>query len=255
MAAADFAPPGLRAASVSVTRGGRRVLSEVSFAAPGGQVTAIVGPAGSGKGALLRCFNRMHDLDGAAEMSGAVFRGNEELVRLPEHLAGLRRRIVLVSGRAGLFPRSISFNVAFGLRINRYRGDIDRQVQTALETAGLWPEVGDRLDQSAMALGAGQMQRLCLARALAVEPEALLLDHPTSGLDRNESGKIEDIIVSLRGRHTILLATENLGQASRISDYTAFVQDGELVEFGETERVFTNPEHPLTEAFITGRTG
>src|SRR5690348_7918674 len=236
----------------------RRVAAvrDVSLFFPTNTVTAILGPSGCGKSTFLRCLNRMHELsDGAAVKGRVLLDGRDIYAGDP---IAVRRRIGMVFQRPTPFPTmSIYDNVAAGLRVNgrRSRADVDAAVEAALKRAALWDEVKDRLKQSALALSGGQQQRLCIARALAPEPEVLLLDEPTASLDPAGTQRIEELCHELKTNYTIVIVTHNLQQAARVSDYTAFFYVGDLVEVGRTEVLFTTPTQERTEAYITGRFG
>uniref|UniRef100_A0A832LW29 Phosphate ABC transporter ATP-binding protein PstB n=1 Tax=Caldimicrobium thiodismutans TaxID=1653476 RepID=A0A832LW29_9BACT len=223
------------------------------------KVTAIIGPSGCGKSTLLRSFNRMHDLYPGTRYEGAIYLYPEGINLVSKGVEPLyiRRRIGMVFQKPNPFPKSIFENVAYGLRINGVtdRKLIEEKVEKALRDAALWEEVKDRLKENAYSLSGGQQQRLCIARAIAVEPEVLLFDEPTSALDPISTSRVEDLIVELKEKITIVIVTHNMQQAARISDYTAFMYLGELVEFGKTEKIFTNPEKKLTEDYISGRFG
>ncbi|WP_121013162.1 phosphate ABC transporter ATP-binding protein PstB [Hydrogenivirga caldilitoris] len=223
------------------------------------KVTAIIGPSGCGKTTLLRCFNRMHDLYEGARYDGEAILHPDGINLISPNVDPLkvRMRVGMVFQKPNPFPKSIYENVAYGLRIRGIKNKnlLDEAVELALRRAALWDEVKDRLHINAYSLSGGQQQRLCIARAIAVEPEILLFDEPTSALDPISTSKVEDLIVELKERVTIIIVTHNMQQAARISDYTAFMYIGELVEFGETEKIFTKPNEKLTEDYITGRFG
>ncbi len=223
------------------------------------QVTAIIGPSGCGKTTLLRSFNRMHDLYPGNRYEGEIILypdGINIIDRSVDPIA-IRMRIGMVFQKPNPFPKSIYENVAYGLRIKgiKKKSILDEKVEEALRAAALWEEVRDRLHENAYSLSGGQQQRLCIARAIAVEPEVLLFDEPTSALDPISTAKIEELVVELKKRLTIVIVTHNMQQAARVSDYTAFMYMGELVEFGPTEKIFTKPDSKLTEEYITGRFG
>ncbi|HSJ15067.1 MAG TPA: phosphate ABC transporter ATP-binding protein PstB [Longimicrobiales bacterium] len=251
-------PPGdieLEARNLSVLYSEARAVKEISIRIPDRKVVAFIGPSGCGKSTLLRCFNRMNDLIPGARVEGeALFQG-QNLYGPGVDAVDVRRRIGMVFQKPNPFPKSIYDNVAFGPRINGYRGDLDELVERSLHDAALWDEVKDRLDQSALALSGGQQQRLCIARSLAVEPEVLLMDEPASALDPLATQKIEDLIFELKQQYTVVIVTHNMQQAARVSEYTAFLYMGELIEYGLTEEMFTNPREERTEAYITGRFG
>ncbi len=248
-------PIELEARGLSVYYGARPAVKEVSIGIPDRKVVAFIGPSGCGKSTLLRCFNRMNDLIPGARVEGeALFQGHD-LYGAGMDPVDVRRRIGMVFQKPNPFPKSIRDNVAFGPRVNGYTGDLDELVERSLRRAALWEEVKDRLDSSALALSGGQQQRLCIARALAVEPEVLLMDEPASALDPIATQKIEELIRELKEDYTVVIVTHNMQQAARVSDYTAFLYMGELIEYGPTGRLFTNPAEERTEAYITGRFG
>ncbi len=240
--------------------GGKRALNSVSMRIRARQVTAIIGPSGCGKSTFLRCFNRMNELIPGAALDGSVeFRGRDIYDRRVDPVS-IRRQIGMVFQKPNPFPKSIHANIAFGARVNGMSVDMDELVETSLRKAALWDEVKNDLKQSGLALSGGQQQRLCIARALAVEPEVILMDEPCSALDPIAATRIEDLIRTLSETYTIVIVTHNMQQAARVSDKTAFftVGDGgggELVEFDDTHRLFTTPGDPRTEAYITGRFG
>jgi phosphate transport system ATP-binding protein len=245
----------IEARELSVFYGDTEAVKKISLAIPDRKATAFIGPSGCGKSTLLRCFNRMNDLIPFARIGGdALFHG-ESLYGPGVDPVDVRRRIGMVFQKPNPFPKSIYDNVAFGPRINGFRGKMDEMVEKSLRRSALWDEVKDRLDSSALALSGGQQQRLCIARALAVEPEVLLMDEPASALDPIATQKIEDLIYDLKQEYTVIIVTHNMQQAARVSDYTAFLYMGELIEYGPTQRLFTNPREERTEAYITGRFG
>ncbi len=251
-------PPGpieLETRALSVYYGTSAAVRDVSIQIPDRRVVAFIGPSGCGKSTLLRCFNRMNDLiPGACVAGQALFQGKDLYGRAVDPV-DVRRRIGMVFQKPNPFPKSIYDNVAFGARINGYRGDMDQRVEQSLRHAALWEEVRERLDSSALALSGGQQQRLCIARALAVEPEVLLMDEPASALDPIATQKIEELIYKLKEHYTVVIVTHNMQQAARVSDFTAFLYMGELIEYGPTKQLFTNPIEERTEAYITGRFG
>lgn len=245
--------PILSAQGLSVNFGRRPALTDVSLDVPRGRIVSVIGPSGCGKTTLLRSFNRMNELVAGARTTGAVrFEGTNLYA---EHVdpVEVRRRIGMVFQQATPFPKSVFDNVAFGPRAGGFSGDLHGLVQEVLEAAGLWPEVAGDLDTPATSLSAGQQQRLCIARTLAVKPGVLLMDEPTSALDPTATARIESLVDALRESYTIVIATHNLQQAARLSDMTAYLDRGELVEYGPTETVFTNPGEPRTESYVTGR--
>ena len=250
----------LEVRDVSVYYGSFRALDSISIDVPRNRVTALIGPSGCGKSTLLRCMNRMNDLIPSARMHGRIGFGELDLLDPSIDAVDVRRRIGMVFQKPNPFPKSIYENVAFGARINGYTGDLDRLVEEALRRAALWDEVKDELDKSGLALSGGQQQRLCIARAIAVQPEIILMDEPASALDPVATLKIEDLMRELAEDYTIVVVTHNMQQAGRVSDYTAFLLAGEervgrLVEFGPTTDIFTNPTDQRTEDYITGRYG
>ncbi|MFQ5536291.1 MAG: phosphate ABC transporter ATP-binding protein PstB [Gemmatimonadota bacterium] len=247
--------PALEARSLSVFYGDKQAVREVSLEIPANRVVALIGPSGCGKSTLLRCFNRMNDLIPAARVEGEVNFHGQNLYATDVDPVEVRRRIGMVFQKPNPFPKSIFDNIAFGPRVNGTSGNLDEIVERSLRQAALWEEVHDRLRDSAYALSGGQQQRLCIARTLAVKPEIILMDEPASALDPLATQRIEDLIVELKENYTIVIVTHNMQQAARISDYTAFLYMGELVEYGPTEMIFTNPLEERTEAYITGRFG
>ncbi len=236
---------------------GVAALKDVNLKLADSKVTALIGPSGCGKSTLLRCFNRMHDLYAGNRYEGEIILHPDGVNMLAVDPIEMRMRVSMVFQRPNPFPKSIYENVAYGLRVRGItrKGIIDEQVERALTDAALWGEVKDRLQDQASNLSGGQQQRLCIARALAVEPEILLFDEPTSALDPIATASIEELIAELRSRVTILIVTHNMQQAARVSDYTAFMYIGELVEFGNADEFFTNPKQKRTEDYITGRYG
>ncbi|MEN8143635.1 MAG: phosphate ABC transporter ATP-binding protein PstB [Gemmatimonadota bacterium] len=245
----------LETRDLSVHYGDAHAVRSVSLAIPRNQVVAFIGPSGCGKSTLLRCFNRMNDLIPAALVTGQVLFGDQDLYDPSLDPVDVRRRIGMVFQKPNPFPKSIYDNVAFGLKVNGFRGDLSERVEESLRQAALWDEVKDRLGKSALSLSGGQQQRLCIARALAVEPEVLLMDEPASALDPLATVRIEDLIRKLREDYTIVIVTHNMQQAARVSDRTAFLYVGELIEYGETDQIFTNPIQERTEQYVTGRFG
>ncbi len=253
----EFKPEDIEveARDLSVFYGDTEAIKKITLAVPDRKVVAFIGPSGCGKSTLLRCFNRMNDLVASARIEGNILFHGESLYGAGVDPVDVRRRIGMVFQMPIPFPKTFYDNVAFGPRINGYRGKLDELVQKSLEQAALWDEVKDRLNSSALALSGGQQQRLCIARALAVEPEVLLMDEPASALDPLATQKIEDLIYDLKQKYTVVIVTHNMQQAARVSDYTAFLYMGELIEYGPTKEVFTNPREDHTEAYITGRFG
>jgi len=246
----------IEARDLDVFYGETQALQNVDVAIPERQVTAMIGPSGCGKSTFLRCINRMNDLIDAARVEGELrFRGKNVYDEDVDPVA-LRRAIGMVFQQPNPFPKTIYDNVAYGLRIQDKVADLDDQVETALRRAALWDEVSDQLDESALDLSGGQQQRLCIARAIATDPDVILMDEPASALDPIATSKIEDLIEELAEDYTVVIVTHNMQQAARISDKTAvFLTGGELVEFGSTDRIFENPEHQRVEDYITGKFG
>jgi phosphate transport system ATP-binding protein len=237
--------------------GQKRALNSVSMKIPHKKVTAFIGPSGCGKSTLLRCFNRMNDLVDGCRVEGGLRLDGKNIYDRDVDIAMLRRRVGMVFQKANPFPKSIYENVAYGLRlagINKKRV-IDETVEWALKGAALWDEVKDRLDDSALGLSGGQQQRLVIARAIAIHPDVILLDEPCSALDPISTLKVEELITELKNNYTIVIVTHNMQQAARVSDYTAFMYVGDLIEFGNTDQLFTKPSKKQTEDYITGRYG
>jgi phosphate transport system ATP-binding protein len=256
-AAVTTAPPKMETRRLEIRYGTKPAVKGVSLRIPECQVTALIGPSGCGKSTFLRALNRMNELIPGASATGEILLDGQDVFGAHLDAVELRRRVGMVFQRSNPFPKSILENVAYGLRV---AGVNDRQVvaervERSLGAAALWEEVKDRLHESALGLSGGQQQRLCIARALAVEPEVLLMDEPASALDPIATAKIEDLIHELRSRYTIVIVTHNMQQAARVSDQTAFFYMGELVEVGSTERIFTTPREQRTEDYVTGKFG
>ncbi len=250
----------IEAEKMSVFYGDFCAVRDVDLKVPSNKITAIIGPSGCGKSTVLRCFNRMNDLIASVRIEGEVLFQGQNIYAGDVDPVEVRRRIGMVFQKPNPFPKTIYENVAWGTRINGFRGDMDEMVERALRSAALWEEVKDKLQQSALGLSGGQQQRLCIARAIAVEPEIILMDEPASALDPIATLRIEDLMKELSEKYTIIVVTHNMQQAARISDYTAFfsVDDnrtGNLIEFDDTEKIFTNPSRKSTEDYITGRFG
>ena len=238
--------------------GKSQALCDISIEIPERQVMAFIGPSGCGKSTFLRTLNRMNDTIPSARASGQILIDGKDIYAPGTDVVNLRRHVGMVFQKSNPFPKSVFENVAYGVRINRIhdgKSDLENRVEKALRDAALWDEVKDRLDTSAFGLSGGQQQRLCIARALAVEPEVILMDEPASALDPIATKKIEELVVQLKEKYTIVIVTHNMQQASRISDRTAFFMLGKLVEVNKTRKMFTNPEQKLTEEYITGRFG
>ncbi len=237
--------------------GDKQALNAIDLLIPEKKVTAFIGPSGCGKSTLLRCFNRMNDLIDDVRISGEVLLNGQNIYDRSINIATLRRRVGMVFQKPNPFPKSIYENVAYGLRIQgiKTRRVLDKAVERSLRRAALWEEVKDRVHDSALGLSGGQQQRLVIARAIAIEPEVLLLDEPASALDPISTLKIEELIYELKSEYTIVIVTHNMQQAARVSDFTAFMYMGDLIEFGQTRHLFTTPEKKQTEDYITGRYG
>jgi phosphate transport system ATP-binding protein len=252
-------PAKARAEGLNFFYGSHQALKNINIEVPERMVTALIGPSGCGKSTFLRCFNRMHDLTPGTRYEGKIMFYPDDLNLVGKDVDPIevRMRIGMVFQKPNPFPKTIFENIAYGLRLRgvRNRAVLEEQVEAALRGAALWDEAKDRLQQSALALSGGQQQRLCIARALATKPEILLFDEPTSALDPIATAKIEELIAQLRDQVTVLIVTHNMQQAARVSDFTAFMYLGELVEVGETSRIFTNPSKKATEDYITGRYG
>jgi phosphate transport system ATP-binding protein len=253
-------PAALRIERLNVWYGKHQAIRDVSFTIPARRITAIIGPSGCGKSTLLRAINRMHDLTRDARVEGSIYRGEIDLYAPTTDPVWVRRHIGMIFQKPNPFPKSIFENVAFGLRVNGYRGDIAARVEEALRKAALWDEVKDKLQQNALALSGGQQQRLCIARAIALEPDILLMDEPCSALDPVATMRIEDLMIELAHTYTIVIVTHNMQQASRVSHYTAFLlagedRTGELIEYAPTRELFLRPRDRRTEDYITGRIG
>jgi len=246
----------IEARHLDVYYGDTQALDDVSIQIPSNKVTALIGPSGCGKSTFLRCINRMNDLIDIARVEGELYFEGHDVYADDVDPVALRRRIGMVFQHPNPFPKSIYDNVAYGLRIQNDTENLDERVETALKRAALWDEVKDRLDESATGLSGGQQQRLCIARAIAVDPQVVLMDEPASALDPIATSKIEDLIDELADEYTVAIVTHNMQQAARISDKTAvFLTGGELVEFDDTDKIFENPEHERVEDYITGKFG
>jgi len=250
-------PVAIEVPGLSLYYGEKQALYNVSMNIPRQRVTAFIGPSGCGKSTLLRCFNRMNDLVDGCRIEGAINLDGHNIYRKGEDVADLRRRVGMVFQKPNPFPKSIYENVVYGLRIQgiKQKRVLDETVEWALKGAALWEEVKDRLHESALGLSGGQQQRLVIARTIAVQPEVLLLDEPSSALDPISSLKVEELIYELKAKYTIVIVTHNMQQAARVSDYTAFMYMGKLIEYGDTDTLFTNPDKKQTEDYITGRYG
>jgi phosphate transport system ATP-binding protein len=260
VAPATRGQPVVRLENVSIYYGAFRAVRDVSVDIAPRQITALIGPSGSGKSTLLRAINRMNDLVPSARLEGKLLYHGQDLYASDIDPVEVRRRIGMVFQKANPFPKSIFDNVAFGPRINGFKGDVGELVETSLRRAALWDEVKDKLKQSGLALSGGQQQRLCIARAIATAPDVILMDEPCSALDPRSTLQIEELMAELREQYTIVIVTHNMQQAARASDETVFLSMGEdragfVIESGETRQIFTNPKHRLTEDYVSGRFG
>jgi phosphate transport system ATP-binding protein len=252
----------MEAAMVEIERlnlwyGLKQALNDVTMSMPKHRITAYIGPSGCGKSTLLRCLNRMNDLVDGIRMTCSIRIGGVDISDPGQDVTDLRKRVGMVFQKSNPFPKSIFENVAYGPRIlgMTNRSDLEGIVERSLRAAALWDEVHDRLQESALGISGGQQQRLCIARAIAVEPDVLLMDEPCSALDPIATAKIEELMLELKNSYTIVIVTHNMQQAARVSDFTGFMLLGELVEFGVTRELFTNPRNKKTEDYITGRFG
>jgi phosphate transport system ATP-binding protein len=251
------APSLIEVCDLSLFYGAARALSQIRLQIRPRIVTAFIGPSGCGKSTLLRCFNRMNDLIDGVRIEGTVRIGGYDIHGRDVDVIELRKRVGMVFQKSNPFPKSIYENIAYGLRLQgiKRRADLDPIVEQSLRGAALWEEVKDRLHMSALGLSGGQQQRLCIARAIAIKPEIILMDEPASALDPIATAKIEDLILDLKREFTIVIVTHNMQQAARISDRTAFFYLGELIEYDATAKIFTNPARKQTEDYVTGRFG
>jgi phosphate transport system ATP-binding protein len=250
---------------VGVAYSGKPAVRDVSFDIGKNEITALIGPSGCGKSTLIRCLNRMNDLIPGAVVTGGVHYHGQDLYAPEVDAVEVRKRIGMVFQKPNPFPKSIYDNIAFGPRVLGMKGDMDEIVERALQNAALWDEAKDRLKTNAFGMSGGQQQRLCIARALAVSPDVILMDEPCSALDPISTGKIEDLMMDLKRDYSIVIVTHNMQQAARVSDRTAFFtveldeseknRTGRVVEFDDTEKIFTNPSDPRTEAYVTGKVG
>ena len=250
-------PTCIEVEDVNLYYGSSQALKNISLPMRRNQVTAFIGPSGCGKSTLLRCLNRMNDLIDSVRVEGSIKLDGEEITGSKTDVISLRRRVGMVFQQSNPFPKSIYENIVYGLRIAGVndKGTLDEAVERSLKGAAIWNEVKDRLHDSALGLSGGQAQRICIARAIATNPEVILMDEPCSALDPLSTLKIEELIDELKEQYTIVIVTHNMQQAARVSDATAFFYLGELIEMGETKKIFTNPEKQQTEDYITGRFG
>ena len=249
--------PLIEAENLSLHYGATQALKDINLSVRERKVTALIGPSGCGKSTLLRCINRMNDLIDGVRIDGSLKIGGADIYARDVDCIELRKRVGMVFQKSNPFPKSIYDNIAYGLRLQgrKAKSELDDIVETSLRGAALWDEVKDRMHESALTLSGGQQQRLCIARAIAIEPEIILMDEPASALDPVATAKVEDLILDLKKEFTIVIVTHNMQQAARISDYTAFFYLGELVEYDTTMKMFTNPTNKRTEDYVTGRFG
>jgi len=247
----------IKTVDLKVFYGEHQALFDISLNIPSKQVTALIGPSGCGKSTFLRTLNRMNDLIDSVRVEGSVLIDNQDIYTSEIDVVSLRKNVGMVFQKSNPFPKTIYENIAFGPRIHgeKNKSSLDHIVERSLNQAGLWNEVKDRLNSSALALSGGQQQRLCIARAIAVDPQILLMDEPASALDPKSTTRIEDLIGELRKDYAIVIVTHNMQQAARVSDVTAFFYEGQMVECDDTEHIFTNPKEERTEDYITGRFG
>ena len=251
-------PTKIEARDLNFYYGAKRALERISLSIQSNLVTAFIGPSGCGKSTFLRTLNRMNDIIPGTRVEGTIEIDGQDIYTPDVDVVQLRRRVGMVFQKSNPFPKSIFENVAYGLRINhltRSKAETAERVEESLRAAAIWEEVKDRLSESALALSGGQQQRLCIARALAIRPEVLLMDEPASALDPIATQRIEELIYDLKKNYTIVIVTHNMQQAARVSDYTAFFWLGRLIEYGRTETIFTAPAEKLTEDYVTGRCG
>jgi len=250
-------PAKVETKNLNLYYGANQVLHDVNIKILPNKATALIGPSGCGKSTLLRCFNRLNDLIVGTKIEGEILLDGKNIYSNGMDVVDIRRRVGLIFQKPNPFPKSVFDNVAFGLRINGIKNKkrIAETVESSLIDSGLWDEVKDRLNTSALELSGGQQQRLCIARALAIEPEVILMDEPTSALDPAATYKIEELVSQLKKKYTIIIVTHNMQQAGRVSNYTGFLYLGKLIEFGKTNDIFTRPKDKLTENYISGRFG
>jgi phosphate transport system ATP-binding protein len=247
----------LKTENINLWYGEKQALTDVNLKIEPNKVTALIGPSGCGKSTLIRCFNRMNDMIDCCKITGQILYHGNDIYKSDIDPVEIRRNIGMVFQKPNPFPKSIYENIAYGLRIQgeKDKKKLDKIVKKSLHDSALWDEVSNRLNDSAMSLSGGQQQRLCIARALAIQPDVILMDEPCSALDPIATAKIEDLIGALKLKYTVIIVTHNMQQAARVSDYTAYMYLGKMMEFGETKQIFENPKEELTENYITGRFG
>src|SRR5215831_18435776 len=252
------APCKIAVSNLDFFYGAKKALQAITIEIPANLVTAFIGPSGCGKSTFLRTLNRMNDIIAGTRVEGDIRIDGKDIYKDHIDIVDLRRRVGMVFQKSNPFPKSIFENIAYGIRLNglaRRRAEIDERVEESLRHAAIWDEVRDRLHEPALALSGGQQQRLCIARAIAIKPDVLLMDEPASALDPIATQRIEELIYNLKSEFTIVIVTHNMQQAARVSDLTAFFWLGKLIEYGPTDRIFTNPSEKLTEDYVTGRFG
>ncbi|MFA5103318.1 MAG: phosphate ABC transporter ATP-binding protein PstB [Candidatus Thermoplasmatota archaeon] len=247
----------IKTVDLNLWYGEKQALYHINMSVLANKITALIGPSGCGKSTLIRCFNRMNDVIDKCKITGSILFDGNDIYHDDVDAVEIRKKIGMVFQKPNPFPKSIFENIAYGPRVqgNNNKKELDRIVQKSLQVAALWDEVSDRLHESAMGLSGGQQQRLCIARSLAIEPEIILMDEPCSSLDPIATAKIEDLMLELKKKYTVIIVTHNMQQAARVSDYTAYMYLGKLIEFGRTKQIFENPKEELTENYITGRFG
>lgn len=245
----------LKTSDLTISYDGSPAVKNLSMWIKPQSITAVIGPSGCGKSTLIRTFNRMNEFIPGVRTEGKVFFYDKDIYSREMDVVDIRRRIGMVFQKPNPFPKSIFKNVAWGPQVNGYKGDIHERVEHALKQSALWNEVKDQLNQDGLSLSGGQQQRLCIARALAMEPEVILMDEPCSALDPISTGRIEDLLMELKKNYTIVIVTHNMQQAARVSDYTAFMYQGELIEYDSTKQIFTRPGKKQTEDYVTGKFG
>jgi len=247
--------PVIEVKNAWIRYGDNAAVRDVSLNVPERKITALIGPSGCGKSTFLRALNRMNEFIADVTMEGQVLYHGQDLYSSGVDAGEVRRRIGMVFQKPNPFPKSIAKNISWAPVLNGYTGDVGELVETSLRRAALWDEVKDSLNKGGLELSGGQQQRLCIARTIAMDPEVILMDEPCSALDPASTARIEDLLLELKGRYTIVIVTHNMQQAARVSDYTAFMCEGQLVEFGDTQMIFTNPENQQTEDYVTGKFG
>ena len=247
----------IKTVKLNLWYGDKQALYDVNMSVLANKITALIGPSGCGKSTLIRCFNRMNDVIDKCKITGSIFFEGNDIYHCDVDAVEIRKKIGMVFQKPNPFPKSIYENIAYGPRVqgNNNKKSLDTIVENSLKVAALWDEVSDRLHESAMGLSGGQQQRLCIARSLAIEPEIILMDEPCSALDPIATAKIEDLMLELKKKYTVIIVTHNMQQAARVSDFTAYMYLGKLIEFGPTKQIFENPNEELTENYITGRFG